>query len=89
MPHDPDVPWVSWVVGTGTRFVDHSIITVIVENQTSLTVWVHPTSPNSTGLSLFFDAQPDFAPPMLQMLNICSAAGILATQMKLLFRRCK
>ena len=34
-------------------YVDHSIVTVIVENQTALTVWVHPSSPNSTAVALF------------------------------------
>ena len=28
-------------------------MTVIAENQTALTVWVHPVSPDSTGVALF------------------------------------
>eukprot|EP01043_Picozoa_sp_COSAG02_P077305 COSAG02_NODE_16852_length_1051_cov_0.780462_2_plen_133_part_01 len=39
-------------------YVDHSIVTVIVENQTALTVWVHPFSPNSTNLALFQRSNP-------------------------------
>jgi hypothetical protein len=34
-------------------YVDHSLVTVIVENQTALTVWVHPASAKSTGVALF------------------------------------
>lgn len=34
-------------------YVDHSLVTVIVENQTALTVWVHPVSAESTGVALF------------------------------------
>ena len=37
-------------------YVDHSIVTVLVENQTALTVWVHPSAANSTGLALFCNA---------------------------------
>ena len=37
-------------------YVDHSIVTVLVENQTALTVWVHPSAANSTGLALFRNA---------------------------------
>jgi len=33
-------------------FVDHSIVSVIVENQTALTTWVHPLYANSTGVAL-------------------------------------
>lgn len=33
-------------------YVDHSIVTVIVENRTALTTWVHPLFANSTGVAL-------------------------------------
>ena len=42
-----------WCVLVLQAYVDHSIVTVIVENQTALTVWVHPSSPNSTAVALF------------------------------------
>ena len=34
-------------------YVDHSIVTLIAENQTALTVYVHPISASSTGVALF------------------------------------
>ena len=42
-------------------FVDHSIVTLIAENQTALTVYVHPISAASTGVALFnsFDGAAD------------------------------
>ena len=36
-------------------YVDHSIVTLIAENQTALTVFVHPIDGNSTALSLFHE----------------------------------
>jgi sucrose-6-phosphate hydrolase SacC (GH32 family) len=37
-------------------YIDHSIVTVIFENQTALSVWVHPVSADSTSLALFHSA---------------------------------
>ncbi|MNL86367.1 hypothetical protein D3C87_2150450 [compost metagenome] len=36
-------------------YVDHSIVTLIVNNSTAFSVWVHPNE-TSTGIALFADA---------------------------------
>ena len=47
-------------------YIDHSIVTVIVENQTALTTWVHPVSADSTGIALF-NSGPGPAPTVVEM----------------------
>merc|ERR1712039_971135 len=37
-------------------YVDHSLVTLIVDNRTALSVWVHPTLSASVGVALFADA---------------------------------
>ena len=76
-------------------YVDHSIVTVIVENQTALTVWVHPSSPNSTNLALFQRSSPPahtpavggdggpvhaaFAGPMMASMTVWQMKAISST----------
>jgi hypothetical protein len=57
-------------------YVDHSIVTVIVENQTALTVWVHPFSPNSTNLALFQRSNPLAHAPAAAGDGAAAAAGV-------------
>eukprot|EP00966_Prymnesium_polylepis_P115886 2678967-Prymnesium_polylepis.1 len=50
-------PWVAPMdeVTTVHAYVDHSIVTLIVDNRTALTAWVHPQHPDSTGVGVFSD----------------------------------
>jgi len=60
-------------------YVDHSIVTVIVENQTALTVWVHPVSPNSTSVGLFNaggNSTSGSTPPVLEVLEVWQLASV-------------
>ena len=59
-------------------YVDHSVVTVIAENQTALTVWVHPVSPNSTGVALFNNggAGAGAAPPVMVAMEVWQLASV-------------
>lgn len=59
MEGDKTAP-VAGVIGAGKRvslhmYVDHAIVTLIVNNQTAFSVWAHPSSSKSTGLALWAD----------------------------------
>ena len=36
-------------------FVDHSVVSLIAANETSITAWVHPQREGSTGVALWAD----------------------------------
>ncbi len=38
-----------------TMYVDHSLVSLIADERTALTAWVHPQQPNSTGFGLWAD----------------------------------
>merc|ERR1712070_572636 len=62
--HDTDVragPWLGAAARGGDvslhMYVDHSIVTLIVDNRTAFSVWVHPQSNSSTNVGLFASSE--------------------------------
>merc|ERR1711884_441725 len=55
-------------------YVDHSIVSLIVGNQTAITAWVHPSQPDSVGVALFSD-RGDVEATSIAIWQLASAAS--------------